>query len=208
MNLSELSTLQITLIVGFIVVAGGVIVYALQKRRTGRLRQRFGEAEYRSAVVERGGRRQAEAILDERAHRVHSLHLQTLTSSDRARFVTAWEQVQTHFVDRPAGAVAEADQLVGEVMAARGYPVGDFEQRAADISVDHPVVTQNYREAHAIALNHFNGKATTEDLRRAMIHYRALFEELVRDAAEVKDQRTVPVNPVDYETPAALRTRQ
>jgi len=207
MNFSELSTLQLTLIVCLIVLAGGVIVYALQKRRSARLRQRFGEAEYESALVERGGRRQAEAILDERAKRVHSFHLRALTPADRARFVTAWEQVQVRFVDRPAGAVAEADQLLGDVMATRGYPVGDFEQRAADISVDHPTVTQNYRAAHAIALNHFNGKATTEDLRLAMIHYRALFEELIREPAEVNGQKGVPISSADYETTAALRAR-
>jgi hypothetical protein len=92
-------------------------------------------------------------------------------------------------------------------MATRGYPVGDFEQRAADISVDHPQVTQNYRAAHAIALNHLNGQASTEDLRRAMIHYRALFEELVRDSAPVVGQTVVPESRVDYETNAALRAR-
>jgi len=207
MNLSELTTTQIALIVCFIVVAGGVIVYLLQKRRSARLRQRFGEAEYESAVAERGGRRPAEAVLDERAKRVQSFHLRDLTPSDRARFLTSWEQVQKHFVDMPAGAVAEADQLLGDVMATRGYPVGDFEQRAADISVDHPQVTQNYRAAHAIALSHLNGQASTEDLRRAMIHYRALFDELVRDSATAVGQTAVPESRVDYEPNAALRAR-
>jgi hypothetical protein len=183
MNFSSLTTTQVAVIVCFIVIAGGVVVWLLQRRRSTRLRARFGEMEYEHAIAERGGRRQAEAILDERAKRVHSFQLRTLTPVDRARFMTEWEQVQVHFVDRPAGAVAEADALLGEVMAARGYPMGDFEQRAADISVDHPVVTQNYRAAHAIALSHLNGQATTEDLRRAMIHYRALFEELTRESA-------------------------
>jgi hypothetical protein len=203
MNFSGLTTTQIAMIGCFIVLAGGVIVWLLQKRRTARLRSRFGEMEYEHAMVERGGRRQAEATLDERAKRVHSFHLRALTPADRARFMTAWEQVQVHFVDRPAGAVAEADQLLGEVMATRGYPMGDFEQRAADISVDHPIVTQNYRSAHTIALSHLNGHATTEDLRRAMIHYRALFEELVREsAAAAAGQPAVTAARADYATNA------
>ena len=208
MNLSNLSTMEIALIVCCIVLVGGVLVYLLQKRRTAHLRQRFGESEYETAVIERGGRRQAEAVLDERAKRVESFHLRALTPADRARFMTAWAQVQAHFVDMPAGAVAEADQLLGDVMATRGYPVGDFEQRAADISVDHPLVTQNYRAAHTIALSHLNGQASTEDLRRAMIHYRALFEELVREPAAVVGQSTVPESRVDYETDVALRARK
>ncbi len=206
MQLSDLSTAQIAAIIAFIVLVGGVIVYQLQKRRTETLRRRFGEAEYENAIMERGGRRQAEATLDERAKRVHSLHLRTLSERDRLRFSSAWAQVQAHFVDGPAGAVAEADQLLGDVMAARGYPVGDFEQRAADISVDHPVVTQNYREAHAIAINHLNGKATTEDLRRAMIHYRALFEELVR--MPVGEASSTVSNPsLDEQTKTVVRAR-
>jgi hypothetical protein len=108
-----------------------------------------------------------------------------LTISDRTRFAGAWTQIQANFVDRPAGAVAEAEQLLSEVLAARGYPAAEFEQRLSDISVHHPMVTQHYRQAHAIAVNHLNGRATTEDLRRAMIHYRTLFEELMRDPAAV-----------------------
>ena len=206
MQLSDLSTAQIAAIVAFVVLVGGVIVYQLQKRRTEKLRQRFGETEYENAVLERGGRREAEVTLDQRAKRVHLLHLRTLSERDRLRFASAWGQVQAHFVDAPAGAVAEADQLLGDVMATRGYPVGDFEQRAADISVDHPVVTQNYREAHAIAVNHLNGKSTTEDLRRAMIHYRALFEELVR--VPVGESRSVvSTSAVDGEAETVVRAR-
>jgi hypothetical protein len=185
MNLSDLTPTQIAVMGAIIVVAGGLIVYLFQKRRTARLRREFGEAEYDLAVMERGNRRQAEATLAERSKRVHSLRVHALTPSDRARFADAWAQVQAHFVDRPAGAIAEADQLLGDVLAARGYPAGDFEQRTADISVHHPMVTQHYREAHTIALNHLNGRATTEDLRRAMIHYRTLFEELMRDSVAV-----------------------
>lgn len=185
MNLSDLNATEIAVVVAIIVVLVGVLVYALQKMRTARLRREFGEAEYDLTVMERGNRRQAEATLDERSKRVHSLRVHALTASDRARFTAAWEQVQAHFVDRPAGAIAEADQLLGDVLSARGYPAGDFEQHVADMSVHHPSVTQHYREAHMIALNHVNGKATTEDLRRAMIHYRTLFDELMRDSAAV-----------------------
>ncbi|HEX3893096.1 MAG TPA: hypothetical protein VHW46_11035 [Terracidiphilus sp.] len=181
MNFQDLSPMQVVLVCSVIVVLGGVIVYLLQKRHTERLRNRFGETEYEQTMTERGDRRHGEALLDERSKRVESFKLRTLSATDRARFLNLWEQVQAHFVDAPSGAVMEADQLLGDVMAARGYPVGDFEQRAADVSVDHPEVIQNYRAAHAIALSHAGGQASTEDLRRAMIHYRALFEDLVRD---------------------------
>jgi hypothetical protein len=186
----QLTTGQIALIIVLAVIAGGLIVYLLERRRTARLRNRFGETEYERALQERGDRHRAEAQLDARAKRVESFHLRTLSTSDRTRFITAWEQIQAHFVDGPAGAVAEADQLLGDVMAARGYPVTDFEQRAADISVDHPVVTQNYRAAHMIALRHAAGEASTEDLRQAMIHYRVLFEDLVREPEVVVEQKT------------------
>jgi hypothetical protein len=110
---------------------------------------------------------------------VESLHIRPLTPGDRARFVDSWARVQARFVDGPGGAVTDADQLLGDVMSKPGYPVSDFEQRAADISVDHPLVLDNYRAAHQCALRQAEGKANTEDLRQAMIHYRTLFEELV-----------------------------
>lgn len=185
MNLSNFTPTEIAVIAAIVIAVGAVIVYLLQKRHTARLRREFGEAEYDLAVMERGNRRQAEATLDERSRHAHSLQLHALTISDRTRFAGAWTQIQANFVDRPAGAVAEAEQLLSEVLAARGYPAAEFEQRLSDISVHHPMVTQHYRQAHAIAVNHLNGRATTEDLRRAMIHYRTLFEELMRDPAAV-----------------------
>jgi hypothetical protein len=112
---------------------------------------------------------------------VEGLHIRPLASDDRARFIDSWARVQARFVDGPGGAVTDADQLLGNVMSARGYPVSDFEQRAADISVDHPLVLENYRAAHESALRQMHGQASTEDLRQAMIHYRTLFEELVRE---------------------------
>jgi hypothetical protein len=174
-----MSTAVIVVIVFVVaVVIGGIAVLLLQKRRTKNLRSQFGGAEYERAVTEVGSRRHAEAKLDQRAERVQSFHLKALSSSDRLRYVDSWAKVQAHFLDGPASAVTEADHLVGDLMATRGYPVSDFEQRAADISVDHPNVTENYRAAHAIASSQIRGEASTEDLRKAMIHYRTLFEDL------------------------------
>lgn len=174
------TTLLIALVVlAVIAVALLATLLLLRKRQTGNLRSRFGGAEYDRAVQDGGGRRRGEAGLDERAARVESFHLQPLLPADRTRFGASWHSIQARFVDGPAGAVAEADQLLGDVMSTRGYPASDFEQRAADISVDHPLVLEKYRTAHEIALRQAKGQASTEDLRQAMIHYRALFEELV-----------------------------
>ena len=181
MNITALSTTELALIIALavIVVAGIAAWVFLRKRRTERLRTRFGGAEYARAVKEGGSRRHAEAGLDKRKERVESFHIRPLAAGDHARFVESWRRVQARFVDSPGGAVTEADQLLGDVMSTRGYPVSDFEQRAADISVDHPLVMENYRTAHEIALRQTRGQASTEELRQAMIHYRTLFEELV-----------------------------
>jgi hypothetical protein len=183
MDLSSISTTQIAIVIvaAIVVVAGIAVLLFIRKRRTERLRTQFGGAEYTRAVKEGGSRRKAEAALDKRADRVEGLHIQPLASGDRARFVESWGRVQARFVDGPGSAVTEADQLLGDVMSKRGYPVSDFEQRAADISVDHPLVLENYRAAHQIALRQARGQASTEDLRQAMIHYRTLFEELVSE---------------------------
>lgn len=188
MNLSEVSTTQIAIVitVAVIVVAGIVIWLFIRKRRTKRLHTQFGGAEYTRAVKEGGSRRKAEAVLDERAERVEGLHIRPLAPGDRARFVESWGKVQARFVDGPGSAVMDADQLLGDVMSKRGYPVSDFEQRAADISVDHPLVLENYRAAHQIALRQTLGQASTEDLRQAMIHYRTLFEELIGEPEAVR----------------------
>lgn len=181
MNLAALSTIQIGIIIGVAVllVASIIILFSIRKRKTERLRSQFGGAEYNRAVKEGGSRQKAESALDKRADRVESFHIQPLGPGDRARFVESWRGVQARFVDGPGGAVTEADQLLRDVMATRGYPVGDFAQRAADISVDHPLVLEHYRSAHEIALRQTQGQAGTEELRQAMIHYRTLFEELV-----------------------------
>ncbi len=185
MNITTLSTTELALIIGLIIgiavilIAGITAWLSLRKRRTERLRTQFGGSEYDRAVKEDGNRRHAEAGLNARTARVESLNIRPLAPGDRAHFVESWRRVEARFVDGPGGAVTEADQLLGDVMSTRGYPVSDFEQRAADISVDHPLVLENYRTAHDIALRQRKGQANTEDLRQAMIHYRTLFEELV-----------------------------
>jgi len=183
MSITTLSTTELALIGALVVVlVAGIAAFLLhRKRRTERLRTQFGNAEYARAMQEGGNRRHAEAGLEKRTQRVEKFHVRPLAAGDRARFVESWRGVQARFVDGPAGAVTEADQLLGDVMSTRGYPVSDFEQRAADISVDHPLVLENYRTAHEIALRQTRGQASTEDLRQAMVYYRTLFEELVSE---------------------------
>ena len=168
----------IVLIVAMIAVALLISAY-LKQRRSVALKDRFGP-EYDHEVKERGLGR-AERELDRRARRVEKLAIRPLPTTDRDRYAEMWRNEQARFVDDPRSAVHEADRLVEEVMRRRGYPVGDFEQRAADISVDHPLVVENYRAAHDIALRVEGGNAVTEDLRQAMIHFRTLFEDLLDD---------------------------
>jgi len=167
----------IAIIVAAIVIAAAVALIAKQQQ-TKRLRERFGP-EYSRTVKEYGGEQRAAPILAAREKRVAALNIHPLAQADATRFADRWRSVQAQFVDDPSGAIAQADQLVSEVMQARGYPVGDFEQRAADVSVDHPRVVQNYRAAHDIALRRGRGEASTEDLRQAMVYYRDLFNELL-----------------------------
>jgi hypothetical protein len=163
-----------------ILVAAFVGWMLYQKRRTAHLRDSFGP-EYDRELEKTGNRDKAEALLLQRKERVEHLNLRPLLSSDRARFLGAWRALQARFVDSPETAIADADRLVTEVMEKRGYPVTDFDQRAADVSVDHPVVVENYREAHAIALRQSRNEASTEELRQGLIHYRALLDELVSE---------------------------
>lgn len=151
---------------------------AFRRRRTRALTDRFG-AEYDHALETAGKRTKAEAELEARTKRVEGLDIRALTTAERDRYAGLWRTAQERFVDSPPMAIAEADHLVTEVMRLRGYPMTDFEQRAADVSVVHPHLVTNYRAAHAIALSSAGEKASTEDLRQAMVHYRALFEELL-----------------------------
>jgi hypothetical protein len=166
------------IIVALIVVIGIAAVLLLQRRRTEDLRKQFGP-EYDRAVSDHGDQRQAEAELLARQERIQKLDIRELSPQDRERYNETWRSTQSRFVDEPAAAIKEADRVVAEVMRARGYPVGDFEQRVADISVDHPRVVSNYRAAHTIALANERGEASTEDLRQAMVYYRSLFEDLL-----------------------------
>ncbi len=183
MNFSAITTVRLELIIAIVVVVVACIatLQIIRKRRTRRLRAQFGGAEYSRAVKEGGSQRRAEAALDRRADRVEAFHIRPLAAADRARFIESWGRIQARFVDGPGGAVTDADQLLGDVMSTRGYPVSDFEQRAADISVDHPLVIENYRAAHQTALRQLQGQASTEDLRKAMIHFRTLFDDLVNE---------------------------
>lgn len=169
-----------------IVVAVALYMHKRRKTSAG-LRNRFGP-EYQLAVQQHGSERKAEAQLADRETRVEMLKIRSLDQIERERYLREWQEVQARFVDYPKGAVTEADELVCSLMRTRGYPVADFDQRAADISVDHPQVVENYRSAHTIALRLGRGEASTEELRTAMIHYRSLFDELVQ-VQTVGDQR-------------------
>ncbi|GAA4761800.1 hypothetical protein GCM10023219_02470 [Stakelama sediminis] len=175
-----LTPVQIAIGLVVIAVLIGVAVMVIRRNRTAHLRDRFGD-EYDRTVRDRGGASKAEAELAEREKRVAKFELRPLSASQRDDFVRNWQRIQGQFVDNPEGAVGHADVLLGDVMQARGYPVSDFEQRTADLSVDHGEVITNYRTAHAIAVRHARGEASTEDLRQAMIHYRALFDDLVNE---------------------------
>jgi hypothetical protein len=168
------------LVIVIALVAVGVAIWLLQRQRSVRLHERFGP-EYERTRAEVGDVRRTEAVLAAREKRVEKLHIRALSPEEAARFGEVWRHIQTLFVDDPKGAIREADQLVNEVMTARGYPMADFDQRAADVSVDHPVVVEHYRAARAIALRNDEGGANTEDLRQAVIHYRALFEDLLKE---------------------------
>lgn len=173
-----MQTIWIVLIVVAIVAIAAIAWWAGQRRRSQRLQERFG-SEYDRTVEATGKKSAAESELEARQERVEALDIRPLDPGERNRFLERWRVVQALFVDDPAGAITEADNLVGEVMRARGYPVGDFEQRAADISVNHPQVVDHYRTAHAIATRQHRGPADTEQLRQAMIHYRALVSDLL-----------------------------
>jgi hypothetical protein len=169
----------IAVVVVLAVVAVAEAAWILfSNRRSEHLRGRFGP-EYTRVVEERGNQWRAESDLQKRERRVEKLHIRPLSIRDRERFTEAWRRDQARFVDDPKGAVREADKLVTEVMELQGYPVSDFEQRVADISVDHAQVVDNYRAAAAIARRHERGEATTEDLRKAMVYYRELFTDLL-----------------------------
>lgn len=180
---------RMAIVIGILVVL--IIVIAViafinsRRRRRLQIREKFGP-EYDRVLKQEGDPRKAEGVLEFRQKRREKYKIHALSPSDRSSFAVRWNEVQARFVDDPRGAVTVADSLVTDVMQARGYPIGEFDQRAADLSVDYPLIVENYRAAHEIAMRHSAGKASTEDLRQAMVHYRLLFQELLDEHRERK----------------------
>ena len=168
----------IVIAIAAVVVLAVIVWSALRTRRTRTLKEGFGP-EYDRTVADAPSKREAEAELSDRQKRREELDVKPLSPGARERYVELWQATQARFVDDPGGAITEADLLIQQVMRERGYPVEDFEQRAADVSVDHPDVVNNYRAAHGISIAHERERASTEDLRRAMVHYRSLFDDLL-----------------------------
>jgi hypothetical protein len=183
--IAALAILAVAAIAGFALMRS-------QTKRSVRLQEKFGP-EYDHALGESGSKKDGEAQLRERQERVEQLHLRELETDERVRLSRAWATTQAHFVDAPGAAIAEAQSLVDEAMNARGYPTGEFAQRADDISVDHPNVVSNYRVARAIAEENARGQADTESLRQAMVHYRALFDDLL--GGRIEDAQPVDLGP-------------
>ena len=174
------NTTQLVLVAVIFLIIGGVIAMAAMRvQRTRRLKERFGP-EYERAVNELGDKRQAESELDARLAHVNTLKIRPLTADEVNRYALEWQGTQTEFVDEPLTSLQKADRLIRDVMKARGYPVEDFEQRAADISVDYPELVTDYRGLHLIAVKEADDEVGTEEMRQAMVHGRALFENLIR----------------------------
>lgn len=170
--------IAVMVVIAIAVIAAAVVI--VLRNRTKKLRAQFGP-EYDRTVAEIGNRFKAEAELERVEKRVKHYPLRTLSAADRDRFQQSWRTIQATFVDDPGRAFAAADQLLGTVMLARGYPPADFERRAAEISVEHAAVVEHYRAGHEVAVRYTQHQATTEDLRKGMVHYRALFDELMQE---------------------------
>jgi hypothetical protein len=167
-----------------VILALAIAWVLVSQRRNQRLAMKYGP-EYQR-LVHQASPREAAKEIGRREKRVELFQIRPLSDPERSRYAADWQRTQARFVDDPAGAVGEADRLVASLMTARGYPVAEFEQRAADISVDHPLVVDHYRAAHDIALRHERREASTEDLRQALVHYRALFSELLEERLPVE----------------------
>jgi hypothetical protein len=185
MDINLLVVLGILLLLA---IAAGALL--MRRRRSDHLADRFGP-EYERTVERMGSRGKAEADLAAREKRVHKLEIVPLAPQEAQRFRMEWQTLQSRFVDSPRTAMTEADMLVRDLMTRRGYPVADFETRAADISVDHPHVVDHYRAAHEVSLLHLRGQADTEAMRQALVHYRALFSELLEVQPEPAPQAVV-----------------
>ena len=184
------STLTLIVIAAAVVVLGIVLWSAMRRRRTNTLRDRFGD-EYDRTVEATGKRAEAEAALEEREHRVAKLDIRPLTPQERGDFSAEWREVKAVFVDSPVEAVHHADRLLSSIMKTRGFPMADFDRRYEDLTVDHGEVARHYREGHELTLRHERGQASTEDLRQAMIHFEALFDDLVNEVAHDDQARPV-----------------
>jgi hypothetical protein len=185
----SLDPLALVAMLALVLVAAFVLWWLYRSRRTSALRDRFGKDEYDRTLHQHGARRKAEAALIAREERVHKLELHPLRDADRTRFAAEWHASKSRFVDDPAAAVGDADRVIGQVMGARGYPVDDFDARYESLTVDHGAVARHYRAGHDIAGRAVTGQATTEDLRQAMIHYEALFGELVSEGEPAERER-------------------
>lgn len=187
------TTLLWSIIAGIVLLAAVCLVAwrLFQKKQSDRLKLRFGP-EYARTVGDLGSRTKAEAELKARETRVERLTIVPLSAPEAARFTQAWAALQSRFVDNPKGVLVEADHLVRELMLKRGYPMADFAVRAADISVDHPAVVEHYRGAQATALRDERGEADTEELRKGVVHYRVLFQELL-EAVDPAPPRAMPI---------------
>ena len=185
MDMTNPTTLIIAAVI--VLIVGGLLGMALIRlQRTRRLRDRFGP-EYDETVNRVGDKRQAEDELEGRLARVQDLNIRELNAEEVNRFALEWQSIQAEFVDEPLAAVQKANRLIKEVMRTRGYPVEDFDQRAADISVDYPDLVINYRELHAIAAK--GEMIDTEEMRQAMVHGRNLFENLIQSEKRTEDTR-------------------
>jgi hypothetical protein len=187
MNINNTTQLVLVAVI-FLIIGGVIAMAAMRVQRTKRLKDRFGP-EYERAINEIGDKRQAEDELDARLAHVNTLDIRPLTAEEVNRYALEWQKTQTEFVDEPLSALQKADRLIREVMKARGYPVEDFEQRAADISVDYPELVSDYRGMHMIAVKEKEDEVSTEEMRQAMVHGRTLFENLIRQ--EEADAETI-----------------
>jgi hypothetical protein len=190
------------LLIGVVIVIALILYFAFRRRRSTALREHFGE-EYDRTVETAGGRGKAEAALEERERRVAELDIRPLRPQERAEFTGEWQEVKALFVESPVEAVHHADRLLAKVMKARGFPMADFDRRYEDLTVDHAEVARHYREGHEITTRHNRGEASTEDLRQAMIHFEALFDELVNDAEDESSARPVASPVTSAETKPA-----
>ena len=185
-----MDTTTIVIVVVVLVIIGAVLgAVFTRRRRSTRLQDKFG-SEYDHTVQAMGNEKKAQTELDERQKHVEALNIRPLSTIERTRYLADWTAVQSKFVDEPGQAVVDADRLIMEVMQLRNYPVSDFDQRAADISVNYPALVTNYRAAREIALKNKQQQANTEELRQAMIYYRSLFEELLGPEAVVVEEKS------------------